>query len=84
MYLSMECETCGEELFYGLVATTETRAGHPVYPFDVTSQIRIDCDNCGGITYTGDFDEMVEHEEGEVPVDDEDDAEDDATEDAAT
>lgn len=76
-YLSMECETCGSDMYYGLVVTTEVHNGRPVVPFDIASQTQFDCDDCDGVTYVGDLDEATEHEPGELPVDedDEDDAE---------
>lgn len=72
-YLATECDTCGGDMFFGLVADAsgETHNGHPVIRCDMVSQIQFDCD-CGGVTYTGDFGDMTHHEAGQ-PEDDEDD-----------
>ena len=71
-YLSTECNTCGKDMYYGLVTTTEERRGYPVINCDTVSQISFRCDNCHGVTYTGDFEDGCIHEQGVLPEDDED------------
>lgn len=67
-YLSLTCETCGEDMYEGLVVTTLEHDGYPVIDLDLTaSQIMFRCDNCGGVTWTGDYVDMTEHEPGEEP-----------------
>lgn len=75
-YLAHECNTCGEDMHYGLVLNVHPdHNGHPVIYADTVSQIKFECDHCGGVTYSGDFDDMCEHEEGEEPEDEDEDEE---------
>lgn len=76
-YLAQECDTCGEDMHHGLVLNLHPDyLGHPVIYCDTVSQIKFECEHCGGVTYTGDFDDMCEHEEGEIPEDEDEDDED--------
>lgn len=80
IYLVLECDTCGEDMFYGPCGSLlDHRDGIPVFPADIASTTRFDCEHCGGVTYTGDFYDFLENEEGEIPddEDDEDSEEDD-------
>lgn len=68
-YATIDCETCDEEMEYGLCVETNTvRKGMISFPsISVHSleQTRFDCENCGGVTYLGDIETY--HEEGEIP-----------------
>lgn len=80
-YLKIECETCEGDIFRGTrcIGGMETRHGLPVLAVDFAiSQITFACDNCGGQTYTGDWDQLADHEPGEVPDSDDDDDEDES------
>lgn len=59
-YLSMDCRNCGEEILYGVCATTIENSGLPVIPFDMASQTQFDCGNCDAENFTGDFYVSVE------------------------
>jgi hypothetical protein len=75
-YLTTECNTCGRDMFYGLnISALDEHLGYPVIGVDMASQVKFECDHCGGVTYTGDFDDMCEHEEGEIPEDEDDEDE---------
>ena len=70
LYISMECETCGADIFIGPVLVLTEHNGLPVIPFDLAAQETFQCD-CGTQQYTGDFDVMVE------PGEDDEESEDD-------
>lgn len=77
-YFKTECGNCGEDMFKGVIdLSPQEHNGRPVVDCDLLSQIRFECDNCDGVTYTGDFDDMCEHEEGAEPEDEEEDDEPD-------
>jgi hypothetical protein len=63
-YLSMECENCEEEMFYGVCVTTEEHQGLPSIPYDMASQSKFVCKSCDAQHFTGDFDDI--HVEGGV------------------
>lgn len=78
-YLAHECNTCGEDMHYGLVLSVHPEhKGHPVVYADTVSQVKFECEHCGGVTYTGDFDDMCEYEEGNEPEGDDESVEDGA------
>lgn len=54
-YISMDCEHCDEEIFYGVCVTTIEHNGRPVIPFDIAAQTTFTCNGCGKDSYTGDF-----------------------------
>jgi hypothetical protein len=65
-YISMDCEHCDEEIFYGVCITTIEHNGRPVIPFDMAAQTRFVCngpDGCGETTYTGDFDVFTDDDD---------------------
>jgi hypothetical protein len=69
LYISMECESCGDDMFIGPVLTLLERNGLPVIPFDMAAQETFRCDGCSASHHTGDFDVMVEPGENEYPDD---------------
>lgn len=71
-YLLVECDTCEEDIHYGVCVTTMTHRGLPVIPYDMASQTSFVCPNCDATAWTGDFQDLVEWEEGTLPKDDED------------
>lgn len=84
-YFSTECNTCGEDMFYGLnLSIGDDHKGYPVIGVDMVSQIKFECERCGGVTYTGDFDDLCEHEEGEEPEDEDDEDSEEDSEPEAT
>lgn len=77
-FLKIECETCEEPVYRGTYCLDgmETKNGLPVLDVDfAVSQITFECDNCGGRTYTGDWDQMADHEPGTEPDEDNEDDE---------
>jgi len=69
----MECESCGEEMS-NLVGVLESDGDVPVLDIGlVVSQEQWNCGNCGGATYTGDFEDICFHEPGELGEDEEED-----------
>jgi hypothetical protein len=72
-YMVMDCETCGEEMFLGPVLTTMVHNTYPVLPWDIAATEDFECESCGGVSRTGDFTDSVEHVQGDVSEDDEED-----------
>lgn len=74
--LTLDCETCGEQMECRVGDLTSDPGEDLVVDVATTlSQIEFTCGRCGGVTYTGDFEDNCHHEPGTEPVDD--DEEDD-------
>jgi predicted RNA-binding Zn-ribbon protein involved in translation (DUF1610 family) len=54
-YLSADCPNCGDEIFYGVCATTLEYNDLPVIPVTSAEQKAFRCDNCETNIYTGEF-----------------------------
>lgn len=72
--LTFGCETCGQDM-KNTIGDLSVGPDDPiVIDIDLAvSQSTFSCDHCGGQTYFGDLDDMVEHEPGTEPEDGDDD-----------
>jgi hypothetical protein len=57
-YLAIECDNCGEDIFYGVCGTTLVHNGLPVVPITMAEQVQFDCD-CGARIDTGELDYVL-------------------------
>lgn len=80
-YLSMDCENCEEEMFYGICMTTEEHMGLPSIPYDMASQTKFVCKRCDAQHFTGDFDDILVEGGADPGTLDDDDEEEDEEED---
>lgn len=70
--LTVDCETCGAKMRHRVADLTADPDGELEINLSMSvSQITLECSVCGGVTYTGDFDDMCEHEPGTEPDGDE-------------
>ena len=59
-HLLAHCGNCDEEIIHGPCLTTIEHDGLPVIPYDMAAQERFECDHCGAVNYTGDFELLTE------------------------
>lgn len=59
-YLVMPCQSCDEDIHYGLCHSTLEHNGYPVIPFDMAAQMTFRCDNCQTTNVTGDFEVIID------------------------
>jgi len=54
-YLTVDCEVCGEAVYYGPVLVLDEHRGLPTIPVDVVEHTRFECGRCGRETVTGEL-----------------------------
>jgi ribosomal protein S27AE len=59
-YLFLECENCGEDVFFGPCLTLFQHKGLVAIPIDMGAQERLTCGSCGAVAYTGELEVMTE------------------------
>lgn len=64
--LTLDCETCGSTMRHRVGDLTSDPGDEvQINLVMAVSQITFECGSCGGVTYTGDFEDMCEHEPGD-------------------
>lgn len=69
--LTLACETCEAQMSHRVGDLTADPGDELVIDVAMAvSQVTFECGSCGGVTYTGDFEDFSEHEAGVDPADD--------------
>ncbi len=72
----LECDTCGNPMRVGSADLNADQHGPIEIEIDFAiSQLNFECLFCGGVSYLGDLDEIIYHEEGDPEWDEEEEEE---------
>jgi len=72
--MAVTCPVCGETIKDDGWSIDFTQA-EGVVTLDMFACQEFECERCGTVVYTGDVEQMYEYEEGDDPVDDDDEEE---------